>query len=145
VPCLGGSVRGCERVTPSPPPHASDAGSPEQGRGKWWWLVGSTRCIESCGTQCLSRLQLHELPTCPERCSNDESQRLSKKPLTSPHKDSPHGLTSVLPFGSMWDSLVRGSVLRLRRCLPDFFYCFFLGWGRSTRSVSDRQVDSHYD
>jgi hypothetical protein len=65
------------------------------------WLVRSTRCAGSCGTECLSRLQLHELPTCPERSSNDESQRLSKKPLTSPHKDSPHDLTSVLPFGSM--------------------------------------------
>ena len=87
----------------------------------------------------ISRLQLHELPIRPERPSNDKSQDSARSP--SPvREDFPHGLTSVLPFGSMRDSLVRGSVLRLRRCLPDFFYCFFLGWATSTRSVSDRQV-----
>ena len=88
----------------------------------------------------ISRLQLHELPIRPERPSNDESQDSARSP--SPvRKDCPHGLTSVLPFGSMRDSLVRDSVLRLRRSLPDFFYYFFLGWATtSMRSVSDRQV-----
>lgn len=108
---LGWKRQGCERVTPSPPDLMRQMREALKGRGEWWWLVGSTRCAESCGTECISRLQLHELPTCPEKSTNDESQRLSKKPLISPHKDSPHDLTSVLPFGSMGHSLVRGSVL----------------------------------